>query len=45
MPMGRSLPKEEPKKWKRNLVLIGVCYLISVLVGIAVNAVFPAAAV
>ena len=43
--MGFVVLLKNTKKWKRNLVLIGVCYLISVLVGIAVNAVFPAAAV
>ncbi len=30
------------REWKRNLALIGVCYLISVLVGLATNAVFAA---
>ena len=30
------------REWKRNLAMIGVCYLISVLVGLATNAVFAA---
>ncbi len=38
--MGFVVLLKNVRKWKRNLILIGVCYTVSVLVGLALN-LFP----
>lgn len=42
--MGFVVLLKNTKKWKRNLALIGFCYLVSVLIGIVMN-IFPVVAV